>query len=132
MKVYRVKLTCEERAELQALLSKGKASARTLMHARILLKTDEGVDGPRLTDDEIAEAVEVNRSTVERVTHSVRRARGRGGAVSASVAPGASAQAGRSPGSTPRGLGVQSRTERSCALVTASTGRQAGGTGGRG
>jgi hypothetical protein len=41
MKVYRVKLTCEERAELQALLSKGKASARTLMHARILLKTDE-------------------------------------------------------------------------------------------
>ena len=67
MKVYRVKLTCEERAELQALLSKGKASARTLMHARILLKTDEGVDGPRLTDDEIAEAVEVNRSTVERV-----------------------------------------------------------------
>jgi hypothetical protein len=46
MKVYRVKLTCEERAQLQALLSKGKASARTLMHARILLKTDEGVDGP--------------------------------------------------------------------------------------
>jgi transposase len=37
------------------------------MHARILLKTDAGVDGPRLTDDEIAEAVEVNRSTVERV-----------------------------------------------------------------
>src|ERR1700716_1700347 len=67
MKVYRVKLTCEERAELEALLSKGKASARTLMQARILLKTDEGVDGPRLTDDEIAEAVEVNRSTVERV-----------------------------------------------------------------
>ena len=67
MKVYRVKLTPEERAELQALLSKGKASARTLMHARILLKTDEGVGGPRLTDDEIAEAVEVNRSTVERV-----------------------------------------------------------------
>ena len=40
MKVYRVKLTCEERAELQALLSKGKASARTLMHARILLVDD--------------------------------------------------------------------------------------------
>ena len=65
MKVYRVKLTCEERAELQALLSKGKASARTLMHARILLKTDEGVDGPRLTDDAIAEAVEVNRTDLQ-------------------------------------------------------------------
>lgn len=67
MKVYRVRLLPKERKQLQELLSKGKASARTLMHARILLKTDEGVDGPRLTDDEIAEAVEVNRSTVERV-----------------------------------------------------------------
>jgi transposase len=67
MKVYRVRLLPEERKQLQELLSKGKASARTLMHARILLKTDEGVDGPRLTDDEIAEALDVNRSTVERV-----------------------------------------------------------------
>lgn len=67
MKLYRVKLTPEERDHLQRLLSKGKASARTLTHARILLKADEGVDGPRLTDDEIAEALDVNRSTVERV-----------------------------------------------------------------
>jgi transposase len=66
-KLYRVKLLAEERAQLEGMLSKGKAAARTLMHARILLKADEGVDGPRLTDDEIAEAVEVNRSTVERV-----------------------------------------------------------------
>ena len=57
----------EERAHLQELLSKAKAAARPLTHARILLKADEGVAGPRLTDDEIAEAVEVNRSTVERV-----------------------------------------------------------------
>ena len=67
MKLYRVKLAPEERAELHKLLSKGKASARVLTHARILLKADEGVDGPRLTDDEIAEALDVNRSTVERV-----------------------------------------------------------------
>jgi len=67
MKVYRVKLMPEERAHLQDMLSKGKAAARTLTHARILLKADEGVDGPRLTDDEIAEALDVNRSTVERV-----------------------------------------------------------------
>jgi Winged helix-turn helix len=67
VKVYRVRLLPEERKQLQELLSKGKASARTLPHARILLKTDEGVDGLRLTDDEIAEAVDVNRSTVERV-----------------------------------------------------------------
>ena len=67
MKVYRVKLMPEERAHLQDMVSKGKAAARTLTHARILLKADEGVDGPRLTDDEIAEALDVNRSTVERV-----------------------------------------------------------------
>ena len=42
-------------------------AARTLTHARILLKADEGVAGPRLSDEAIAEALEVNRSTVERV-----------------------------------------------------------------
>ena len=67
MKLYRVKLTLEERVQLLELLSKGKAAARTLTHARILLKVDEGVAGPRLTDEAIAEALDVNRSTVERV-----------------------------------------------------------------
>src|SRR5918911_2563608 len=67
VKLYRVKLTPEERSRLHELLSKGKTAARTLTHARILLKADEGEAGPRLTDDEIAEALEVNRSTVERV-----------------------------------------------------------------
>src|SRR6266700_7104135 len=67
MKLYRVKLTPEERAQLLDLLSKGKIAARTLTHARILLKADEGVAGPRLSDEAIAEALEVNRSTVERV-----------------------------------------------------------------
>src|SRR5260370_10971657 len=67
MKLYRVKLTPEERAHLLDLLSKGKAAARTLTHARILLKADEGEAGPRLSDEAIAEALDVNRSTVERV-----------------------------------------------------------------
>ena len=67
MKLYRVKLTPEERAQLGELPSKGKAAARTLTHARILLKVDEGVAGPRLTEEAIAEALDVNRSTVERV-----------------------------------------------------------------
>jgi transposase len=67
MKVYRVRLTAEERAYLGDLLSKGKAAARTLTHARILLKADEGEAGPRLSDAAIAEALDVNRSTVERV-----------------------------------------------------------------
>ena len=67
MKIYRVKLTPDERAQLVELLSKGKAAARTLTHARILLKADEGEAGPRLSDEAIAHALDVNRSTVERV-----------------------------------------------------------------
>ena len=66
-KTYRVKLVDEERAYLESLLSAGKAAARTLTHARILLKADEGPVGPKWTDEAIAEALDVNRSTVERV-----------------------------------------------------------------
>lgn len=67
MKTYRLKLTETERAELERLIARGKGAARVLTHARVLLKADEGVAGPRWTDDMIAEALEVNRSTVERV-----------------------------------------------------------------
>ena len=67
MKIHRLKLTEAERAELEQLLSRGKAAARRLTHARILLKADEGLSGPQWTDDQIAEALDVNRSTVERV-----------------------------------------------------------------
>jgi transposase len=37
------------------------------MHARILLKADEGPGGPAWSDDQIVEAFDVSRSTVERV-----------------------------------------------------------------
>lgn len=66
-KTYRVKLIPEERGYLEQLLAKGSAAARTLTHARILLKADEGTAGPHWTDDQIAEALDINRSTVERV-----------------------------------------------------------------
>ena len=66
-KRYRVRLVDEERAYLESLLSAGKAAARTLTHARIVLKADEGPAGPGWADEAIAEALEVNRSTVERV-----------------------------------------------------------------
>jgi len=67
MKTYRLKLTEAERAELERLIARGKGAARALTHARVLLKADEGVAGPGWTDDMIAEALDVNRSTVERV-----------------------------------------------------------------
>jgi len=66
-KKYLVTLTAEERKGLKELLSRGKAAARKLMHARILLKADGASDGPDWHDDRIAEALEIGRATVERV-----------------------------------------------------------------
>ncbi len=66
-KRYVVRLAPEERAELLDLIAAGKAAARTQAHARILLKADQGADGPGWTDERIAEAVDVHRATVERV-----------------------------------------------------------------
>jgi len=67
MKKYIVKLTKEERADLYKLIAQGKASARKLTHARILLKADSSQDGPSWTDQEISETLEVGTATVERV-----------------------------------------------------------------
>jgi len=67
MKKYKVTLTAEERNSLQDLIAAGKASAQKLAHARILLKADAADGGPAWTDVRIAEAVEVNVTTVERV-----------------------------------------------------------------
>lgn len=67
MKKYKVTLTAEERNSLQDLIAAGKAAAQKLTHARILLKADATPGGPAWTDGRIAEAVEVNVATVERV-----------------------------------------------------------------
>jgi len=66
-KKYIVTLTELEREMLQAMLSRGKAAARKLMHARILLKADVSPGGPGWNDDRIASSLEVGRATVERV-----------------------------------------------------------------
>ncbi len=67
MKRYKVTLTTEERCELRDLIAAGKAAAKKLAHARILLKADASPGGPAWTDQRIAEAVEVGGATVERV-----------------------------------------------------------------
>lgn len=67
MKKYVVKLTEDERTHLQELIAKGKAAARTLAHARILLKADASEGGPGWTDEAIRDALEVSLRTVERV-----------------------------------------------------------------
>jgi transposase len=67
VKRYRVTLTAEERKQLSDLTAAGKAAARKLTHARILLKADRSEDGPGWTDQRIAEALDAGTSTIERV-----------------------------------------------------------------
>ena len=65
-KKYIVTLTQEERQILGQMVSRGTASARKLMHARILLKSDSS-DGGGWDDTAVAEGLDVGRATVERV-----------------------------------------------------------------
>lgn len=66
-KKYIVTLTAEERASLQEMISVGKRAARTLAHARILLKADRREGEPAWDDAAISQAVEVSPATVQRV-----------------------------------------------------------------
>jgi transposase len=66
-KKYRVTLSGEERDELTALLRKGKAAARKLAHARVLLQVDESESGSGSSDEQTARALNLSTRTVERV-----------------------------------------------------------------
>ena len=67
MKRYKVTLDADERQYLHDLIAAGRAAARKLAHARILLKADAAEGGPAWPDARIAEAVEVSVATIERV-----------------------------------------------------------------
>jgi transposase len=66
-KKYVVTLTEEEQQMLRQMISRGKASARRLMHARILIKADSSDDNAGKDDVAIAESLDIGRATVERV-----------------------------------------------------------------
>ena len=66
-KKYLVARTADERDQLTALISAGKAAAKKLAHARILLKADSADGGPGWADEAIPDAVEVSADTVARV-----------------------------------------------------------------
>ena len=66
-KKYLVTLIPEERDQLTRLTTAGKASARTLTRARILLKADQAEGGPAWGDADIAAALDCGLRTVERV-----------------------------------------------------------------
>ena len=67
VKKYHVTLTPEERASLGAMVATGRAAARQLAHARVLLKADEAEGGPGWSDAAIADALDVGAATVARV-----------------------------------------------------------------
>ena len=67
MKKYIVRLTPDERTQLLQMVRGGKAAARALLHARILLKADIGPEAPAWSDEAIREALEVHATTVARV-----------------------------------------------------------------
>ncbi len=66
MNKYRVTLTEEERGQLQPLVSTGKAAARKLTHARILLLAD-ATSGTGHSDEQIADALQASLRTIARV-----------------------------------------------------------------
>jgi transposase len=66
-KRYIVELTENERELLREMVSSGKAKARKLTHARILLKADGSPAGPNWPDWKISQALDVGTATIERV-----------------------------------------------------------------
>jgi hypothetical protein len=67
VKKYVVRLSAEEREQLQALIRKGKSPAKRLLKARILLKADVSEAGEGWSDSRIIEALETSTSMVYRV-----------------------------------------------------------------
>jgi hypothetical protein len=64
LKKYIVRLSDDERAQLNALIGKGKHSAQKLLRARILLKADASEAGPGWPDRDIAAALDTSIDTV--------------------------------------------------------------------
>jgi transposase len=69
-KRFVVRLSGEEREQLEALVAKGKAATRQLTRARVLLTADGSDLGPAWSDEEISRALDVGTITVHRVRHA--------------------------------------------------------------
>ncbi len=66
-KKYIIRLNADERQMLSKLARSGKAAARKITRARVLLKADAGICGPGWTDQRIAEALDVGVRMIENV-----------------------------------------------------------------
>ncbi|NTU52453.1 MAG: helix-turn-helix domain-containing protein [Chlorobiaceae bacterium] len=68
MKKYKVTLTQQERHDLEALSSKGKHAAQTVLYALILLACDEGTyQKQRSINETISSVLNVGMKTIDRV-----------------------------------------------------------------
>src|SRR6202521_6347618 len=67
VKRYVVRLSAEERVQLEALIRKGKSPAQRLLKARILLKADVSEAGEGWSDSRIIKALDTSVSMVYRV-----------------------------------------------------------------
>jgi hypothetical protein len=67
VKRYVVRLSAQEREQLQALVRRGKGPARRLLKARILLKADVSEGGPGWSDSKIIAALDTSASMLYRV-----------------------------------------------------------------
>jgi transposase len=103
-----VTLTEEERAALEQLVRIGRGAARTLAHARVLLKADAGPAGPNWTDADIAAALDVSPDTVARVRRAF-------------VEDGLDAALHRRPGRTPHPRKLDGRAEAHLIALACST-----------
>jgi len=64
-KKYVLKLTHEERSELQQVVQKGQVAGWKIQRAYALLQCDQGPEGPGWTDEQIAEAYGITTRSLE-------------------------------------------------------------------
>ena len=67
MKKYIVELTTEERSQLREIINAERMAAHKRHHARMLLKLDQGSDGPGWSDAQVAAAFDCTARSSERL-----------------------------------------------------------------
>lgn len=66
-KKHIIKLSREERTYLAERVASGKDAARSIRRAMIMLKADQGEEGPAWSDEKISEAFEIGKSSVYQI-----------------------------------------------------------------
>lgn len=64
---YKVTLSSQERDQLEAIIKKGKHSSFQFRNACILLNCDEGDYGQKVSNEQIAQMLQITSKTVERL-----------------------------------------------------------------